>query len=141
MKFNIRKYQLSDEEEVIDLWRACGLVVPWNNPHRDIQRKLEVQPELFLVGCLDGKVIASVMAGYEGHRGWVNYLAVHPDYQRRGIGRRMMECVEHLLLKLGCPKINLQVRKTNLGVINFYQQLGFRDDNVIGMGKRLINDE
>ncbi len=81
------------------------------------------------------------MAGYEGHRGWVNYLAVHPDYQRRGIGRSMMERVEQLLLTMGCPKINLQVRKTNQGVINFYQEIGFRDDNVIGMGKRLIKDE
>jgi len=141
MKLNIRKFKLKDEEEVIDLWRACGLVVPWNNPHLDIQRKLKVQPELFLVGCLEGRLIASVMAGYEGHRGWVNYLAVHPDYQRRGIGRSMMERVEQLLLTMGCPKINLQVRKTNQGVINFYQEIGFRDDNVIGMGKRLIKDE
>jgi ribosomal protein S18 acetylase RimI-like enzyme len=141
MKLNIRKFKLNDEEEVIDLWRACGLVVPWNNPHLDIQRKLKVQPELFQVGCLDGKVIASVMAGYEGHRGWVNYLAVHPDYQRRGIGRKMMEQIEKLLLAQGCPKINLQVRKTNKEVIIFYQRIGFKDDNVIGMGKRLILDD
>ena len=140
MSVEIRPYRLQDEEEVITLWDECGLIVPWNDPRRDIQRKMEVQPELFLVGCLDGKLIASVMAGYEGHRGWVNYLAVHPDYQRRGIGKNMMEQVEELLLALGCPKINLQVRKTNKDVIDFYKRIGFKDDDVIGMGKRLIKD-
>ena len=132
---------MSEEEEVVVLWEACGLLVPWNDPRRDIQRKLEVQPELFLVGCLDGKLVASVMAGYEGHRGWVNYLAVHPDYRRRGIGKQMMGRVEELLLGLGCPKINLQVRKTNREVINFYQGIGFKNDEVIGLGKRLIADD
>jgi ribosomal protein S18 acetylase RimI-like enzyme len=141
MKLSIRKFKLSDVEELIDLWKACGLVVPWNNPRKDIQRKIKVQPELFLVGCLDGKVVASVMAGYEGHRGWVNYLAVHPDWQRRGIGKQMMERVEEMLLALGCPKINLQVRRTNRAVIDFYKQIGFKDDEVIGLGKRLINDD
>ena len=140
MDVEIRTYRLQDEEDVIILWGECGLIVPWNDPRRDIQRKMEVQPELFLVGCLDGKLIASVMAGYEGHRGWVNYLAVHPDYQRRGIGKNMMEQVEELLLALGCPKINLQVRKTNKDVIDFYKRIGFKDDDVIGMGKRLIKD-
>ena len=132
---------MSEEEEVVVLWEACGLLVPWNDPRRDIQRKLEIQPELFLVGCLDGKLVASVMAGYEGHRGWVNYLAVHPDYRRRGIGKQMMGRVEELLLGLGCPKINQQVRKTNREVINFYQGIGFKDDEVIGLGKRLIADD
>jgi len=141
MEIEIRPFLLSDKEDLIKLWVECELVVPWNDPHLDIQRKLKIQPELFLVGFLEGRLIASVMAGYEGHRGWVNYLAVHPEYQRRGIGRSMMERVEQLLLALGCPKINLQVRKTNQGVINFYQRIGFNDDNVTGMGKRLIKDE
>lgn len=141
MEIEIRPFLLSDEEDLVKLWVECGLVVPWNDPHLDIQRKLKIQPELFLVGFLEGRLIASVMAGYEGHRGWVNYLAVHPEYQRRGIGRSMMERVEQLLLALGCPKINLQVRKSNQGVINFYQRIGFNDDNVTGMGKRLIKDE
>lgn len=141
MDLIIRPFQLSEEEEVVALWEVCRLLVPWNDPRRDIQRKLEVQPELFLVGYLDGKLVASVMAGYEGHRGWVNYLAVHPDYRRRGIGKQMMERVEELLLGLGCPKINLQVRTTNREVISFYQEIGFKDDDVIGLGKRLIADD
>ena len=119
----------------------CGLVVPWNIPHKDIQRKLKMQSEMFLVGCLDGVVIASVMAGYEGHRGWINYLAVHPQYQRFGIGRQMMDAAESRLRAAGCPKINLQVRTKNQGVIEFYKRIGFKIDDVVGLGKRLEPDE
>jgi ribosomal protein S18 acetylase RimI-like enzyme len=84
---NIRAYQTSDETAVIDLWKRCGLVVPQDNPRADIQRKLKVAPELFLVGTLGAGIVATVMAGYEGHRGWVNYLAVAPQHQKTGLGR------------------------------------------------------
>jgi ribosomal protein S18 acetylase RimI-like enzyme len=110
MPIKIRPYEPGDVTQVVQLWTDCGLVVPWNNPHLDIQRKLDVQPELFLIACLADKIIASVMAGYDGHRGWINYLAVHPDHQRTGVGRRMMDEAESRLLAAGCPKINLQVR-------------------------------
>jgi ribosomal protein S18 acetylase RimI-like enzyme len=80
------------------------------------------------------------MAGYEGHRGWINYLAVCPDHQRRGIGRMLMEQAEMLLKRAGCPKINLQVRSTNSEVIAFYQAIGYSVDDVISMGRRLIDD-
>ncbi|HZO52702.1 MAG TPA: GNAT family acetyltransferase, partial [Bryobacteraceae bacterium] len=83
----IRRYNLDDEKAVVALWRRCDLVRPWNDPNRDIQRKLGVSPDLFLVGIVDGQVVATVMAGYEGHRGWLNYLAVNPEFQRRGYGR------------------------------------------------------
>lgn len=136
----IRAYCLSDEGAVIALWNACGLVVPHNNPKRDIERKLRVNPELFLVGELDGKIIASCMAGYEGHRGWINYLAVHPEYQRNGFAREIMQRAEELLRSAGCPKINLQVRSTNAAVIAFYEGLGFIQDNVASLGKRLEHD-
>ena len=95
------------------------------------------QPELFFVGTIDGHVVATVMAGYEGHRGWINYLAVAPDYQRQGIGSKIMLKAEEALLSLGCPKINLQVRESNQAVIAFYEQLGFSNDHVISLGKRL----
>ena len=137
----IRPFEPRDEEAVVQLWNDCGLVVPWNNPHRDIQRKLKVQPEMFLVACSDGKVIASVMAGYDGHRGWINYLAVHPQHQRLGIGKRLMEEAESRLRAEGCPKINLQVRTSNTDVIEFYKRLGFKMDNVVSLGKRLEPDE
>lgn len=117
----IRPYEPRDEIHVIRLWGECGLVVPCNSPVRDIRRKLDVQPEMFLVCSLSTKIIATVMAGYDGHRGWINYLAVHPDHSGAGIGKRMMEEAEILLRKAGCPKINLQVRRTNTDVIDFYK--------------------
>ena len=136
----IRAFQLSDEAAVIGLWQACELVVPWNDPERDIARKMQVNPELFLVGCTGAGVIASVMGGYEGHRGWINYLAVHPDYRRRGHGVRLMKAIEEALDSRGCPKINLQVRASNRVVIAFYESLGYRVDEVVSLGKRLQED-
>jgi len=137
----IRTFDPSDEGAVVQLWRDCGLVVSWNDPHKDIQRKLKVQPEMFLVGCLDGQIVATVMAGYEGHRGWINYLAVHPDHQGAGIGRRMMKEAENRLMEAGCPKINLQIRSSNTAVIAFYKALGFKPDEAVSLGKRLEPDD
>jgi len=137
---HIRPFQITDEEAVIALWRQCGLVRPWNDPHRDIQRKLAVRPDLFLVGLLAERVVACVMAGYEGHRGWLNYLAVAPEHQRHGLARTLVAEAERLLRAEGCPKINLQVRTTNAGVIEFYQCLGYAVDDVISLGKRLEAD-
>jgi ribosomal protein S18 acetylase RimI-like enzyme len=140
MKMEIRPFEPRDEKSVVQLWIDCGLVVPWNNPARDIQRKLKVQPELFLVACYSSQIIATVMAGYDGHRGWINYLAVHPNHQRTGIGRRMMDEAEIRLRSAGCPKINLQVRSTNTNVIEFYKRIGYRLDDVVSLGKRLEPD-
>jgi ribosomal protein S18 acetylase RimI-like enzyme len=122
---------------VVELWRQCGLTRPWNDPYEDIALKIAFQPELFFVGTLDGRVIASLMAGYEGHRGWIQYLGVSPDYQRQGIGSRIVMKAEQALRELGCVKINLQVRETNQAVIAFYEKLGFSDDHVLSLGKRL----
>lgn len=137
---HIRPFTDADEDAVVSLWHACGLTRPWNDPHRDIARKRAVQPELFLVGAVDGRVLGSVMAGYEGHRGWINYLAVHPDVQRQGHATRLMAAAEAGLLAVGCPKINLQIRATNAAVIAFYERLGFSDDRVVSLGKRLVQD-
>ena len=136
----IRSYQPADEEVVIRLWHDCGLIAPQNNPHRDIQRKMRVNPEWFLVGEVQGKLVASCMVGYEGHRGWINYLAVHPDHQRSGLARQLMQHAEDLLRAVGCPKINLQVRSTNTAVLAFYERLGFVQDAVVSLGKRLEHD-
>lgn len=137
---HIRPFQPADEAVVIDLWQSCELTRPWNDPHQDIQRKLSVQPELFLLGEIDGKVVASVMAGFDGHRGWVNYLAVCPTQRRRGLGRQLIEEVERRLTALGCPKLNLQVRSDNQAVLTFYRNLGYQVDEVVSLGKRLIAD-
>jgi ribosomal protein S18 acetylase RimI-like enzyme len=137
----IRPFEAADRARVIALWRACDLVVPWNNPGRDIERKLRVSPELFLVGELNGKLVATCMAGYEGHRGWINYLAVSPELHRQGIAARMMQASEARLHQMGCPKINLQVRASNEGVIAFYRSIGYEIEDVVSMGKRLEEDE
>ena len=136
----IRSYLIDDEREVIALWQRCKLLSPANNPQEDIARKLQVNPELFLVGLLHQKLVATCMAGYEGHRGWINYLAVDPDYQRQGFASQIMRRAEEALKALGCPKINLQVRSSNSQVIAFYEELGFSIDPVVSMGKRLIYD-
>jgi ribosomal protein S18 acetylase RimI-like enzyme len=137
---DIRPFREADEAQVVALWQACGLTRPWNDPHRDIARKLAVQRELFLVGEEGGRIVASVMAGYEGHRGWVNYLAVDPGRRRAGLGAQLMRRVEQLLLAHGCPKINLQVRAGNAEVLAFYRALGYAQDEVVAMGKRLVAD-
>jgi ribosomal protein S18 acetylase RimI-like enzyme len=131
---------MSDKDAVIQLWTQCGLVAPQNNPRRDIERKMKVNPEWFLVGEMDGQVVSTCMAGYEGHRGWINYLAIRPDLQKSGLGRQIMEYAENILLDAGCPKINLQVRSTNEKAVLFYESIGYKQDPVISMGKRLISD-
>jgi ribosomal protein S18 acetylase RimI-like enzyme len=137
---NIRLFQLADKQDVIALWAACGLVMPWNDPENDIERKLAVGADLFLVGEREGKLVAVAMGGYEGHRGWVNYLAVEDDLRGMGYARQMMDELEVRLLTKGCPKINLQVRGSNLDVQRFYEALGYKKDACISMGKRLISD-
>ena len=136
----LRAFALADEAAVIALWQRCDLTRPWNDPRKDIARKLKVDPELFLVGESSGAIVATAMAGYEGHRGWVNYLAVEPTAQKRGWGRQIMTEVERLLLARGCPKINLQIRTSNAVAIAFYRKLGYDLDEVISMGKRLERD-
>ena len=137
----IRPYEHDDETAVIDLWARCGLARPWNDPKKDIARKLLVRPDLFLVGIIDSQLVATAMAGYEGHRGWINYLAVAPEQRRVGIAREIMARAETLLREAGCPKINLQVRSTNSEVIEFYKRIGYAVDDVVSMGKRLIHDD
>ncbi len=108
---HIRPFQSADTEAVVNLWQACGLTRPWNDPYRDIQRKLAEQPELFLVGEVDGTLMASAMVGTDGHRGWLYYLAVAPEHQRRGHARRLVATAEQLLSERGCPKLQLMVRR------------------------------
>lgn len=136
----LRPYDPRDEAAVVALWEECRLTRPWNDPRKDIARKLAVQPELFLVGLIDGAVMASVMAGYEGHRGWVNYLAVAPRFRGRGFARSLMQRVEELLLARGCPKVSLLVRSSNAEALSFYRRLGYLPDESVSLGKRLIAD-
>ncbi|MDL5038198.1 GNAT family acetyltransferase [Comamonas resistens] len=137
----VRAFTPADTEAVVQLWQDCELTRPWNDPHKDIARKLSVSPDLFWLGCdADGRIIASIMVGYDGHRGWINYLAVHPAHQRRGHARQLMQRAEQTLSELGCPKLNLQVRAGNEAVLAFYERLGYADDQTLSLGKRLIPD-
>jgi len=137
----IRSFKPEDEAAVVALWHACGLTRPWNDPHADIARKLGEQPELFLVGTVDGLPMATAMIGFDGHRGWIYYLAVSPAHRQQGHGRTLMQEAERLLTERGCPKLNLLVRSSNAGVLAFYRALGYVQDEALSLGKRLIHDQ
>ena len=137
----IRPFALRDTESVITLWQEAGLTRSWNNPHLDIQRKLTVQPELFLLAVDErDEVIGSVMAGYDGHRGWLYYLASALSHRRQGIARALVEEAEEKLLEMGCPKVQLMVRPGNEATMAFYDALGYEEFEVGATGKRLIAD-
>jgi len=145
MSVALRPFASADEDAVVALWHETGLVRAWNDPHADIRRKLAVQPELFLVaveegGEADGTVVGTVMAGYDGHRGWLYYLASAPTRRGRGIGRRLVTEAERLLAALGCPKVQLMVRPENAGVRAFYAGLGYEPFDTWATGKRLVID-
>jgi ribosomal protein S18 acetylase RimI-like enzyme len=137
----IRPYRDPDRDSVASLWRVVFPDdPPWNVPEEDIERKLKVQPELFLVAEDDGKIAGTTMGGYDGHRGWIYLVAVSPDYRRKGVGRMLMEEVEQRLAEIGCPKLNLQVRGTNKEVVEFYKKLGYVVEDRVSMGKRLKDE-
>ena len=139
-KIKIRQYAASDQERVIRLWELCALTRQWNNPIKDIQRKLTVQSELFLVLEKDGEILGSIMGGFDGHRENVNYLGIHPDHKNKGLGKLLMNRIEVELIKMGCPKINLMVRDANIDVQQFYKVIGYKEQKVVVFGKRLIPD-
>ena len=137
MSLEIVRYDPKYQEAIVDLWKKSNLVVPQNDPVEDIRKKMEFQPDLFFIALEDGRLIGSVMVGYEGHRGWMNYLAVLPAYQKRGYGRKLVEKAIDELRRLGCLKVNLQVRRSNISAVDFYKHLGFKEDDVVSLGKRL----
>ena len=118
----------------------CKLLVTWNDPKKDIFRKLSVKDNLFIIGENNKKIIASAMGGYDGHRGYIYYLAVLPEFQKKGVGSNILRLVEEELLKLGCPKINLFVRNNNLNIKTFYKKNIYQSQDSQIYGKRLIDD-
>ncbi|NVK29367.1 MAG: GNAT family acetyltransferase [Gammaproteobacteria bacterium] len=137
---DIRVFRESDRSALIALWQETGLTRPWNNPDLDIDRKLARDPDGLFVGEINGEIVASYMLGYDGHRGWINYLAVSTGQQRMGLGRQLMAHAEQTLFAMGCPKLNLQVRADNAAAKGFYKALGYTIDSVESLGKRLIED-
>lgn len=134
----IRPFRDEDEPGVTALWECC---FPDNPPRSApalmIAQKRQVQPELFLVGLVGDRVVATAMSGYDGHRGWLYAVATDPEFRRRGYGRALIRAVEQALAGLGCPKLNLQVRISNESVVAFYRALGYLVEERISMGKEL----
>lgn len=137
----VRSFHERDRAAVIELWQRCDLTRPWNDPSLDIDRKVAVDPPGLLVGVDGETIVATVMAGYDGHRGWVNYLGVDPDRRGQGHATTMMRAAEALLIERGCPKINLQVRTSNTAAVEFYEAIGYSLDGVVSLGRRFTDDE
>jgi hypothetical protein len=132
----IRPYVEADEAAVSAIWGAVfPNPAPRNMPRVSIVKKLACQRELFFVALLEGNVVGTTMAGYDGHRGWIYTVAVHPHVQRRGVGRALVHHAEAALVALGCPKINLQVLSSNAKIVGFYERLGYAVEERISMGK------
>ncbi|CTQ53511.1 Acetyltransferase YpeA [Roseibium album] len=139
-EFKIAGFEENHRDQVIRLWDRCGLIRPWNDPNKDIDRKLTDKNGAFFVLLRGAVVIGAVMVSYDGHRGSIYYLAIDPDCQSRGLGKLLMDHCEAFLVDLGCPKINLFVRRGNEPVMKFYEKLGFEEDAAVPLGKRLIPD-
>ena len=137
----IRVFRQEDFEEVITLWERCDLLRPWNDPEMDIERKLNHDADLFLVAEVGGEVVGSLMGGYDGHRGSAYYLGVHPEYRGRGIANALLSRLEKKLIARGCPKIQIMVREENELVIGMYERLEYEQQDVMLLGKRLIEDQ
>ena len=139
----IREFVGTDTNRVIDLWRECRLLRPWNDPEQDIARKMADSPWGLLVAEREVLLVGALMVGYDGHRGSINYLAVAPAFQGTGLGRMLVAHAEQLLVARGCPKVNLSVRADNADAIAFYERLGYvveGNDHAVAMGHRLIAD-
>jgi ribosomal protein S18 acetylase RimI-like enzyme len=138
LDLTIRPFESADRPALEELWgRVFADDPPWNAAPVMIANKLQVQPELLLVGVFDERLVGAVMAGFDGVRGWIYHLAVAPESRRRGIATQLVRAAESGLRKLGCPKVNIQVRASNAEVVAFYQSLGFTLEERVSMGRRL----
>ena len=139
--FRVRPFRDGDEDDVVALWEVCDLVRPWNNPRRDIDSARRRQSsEIFVAVTTDGeeRIAGSIMAGYDGHRGWVYYVAARPEYRSRGLGGQLMRHAEAWLEGLGAPKVMLMIREENEGVRRFYEGLGYEVERRTIMSRRTV---
>lgn len=138
MAIEVRAFRAPDAAAVTKLWEAAFPDdPPWNNPADVIARKLAVQPELFLVATAGDDIAGTVIAGYDGFRGWLHHVAVAQAFQGEGVARKLIEAAEERLAAMGCPKVNLQVRASNNAVRGLYLELGFTEEDRLSFGKRL----
>ncbi|MGE5723367.1 MAG: GNAT family acetyltransferase [Sphingomonadales bacterium] len=133
----IRPMEDRDRAGVVRLWQACALTRPWNDPDRDLTMAMESTDATLFVAEQGGAVIGSVMTGFDGHRGWIYYLAVAPDWQREGLGRRLFAAAEAWLKQRGAPKIQLMVREGNAAAARFYEAIGLEIQPVVTYGRWL----
>ena len=138
----IRPYQPEDESQVVALWGGTVAdPAPHNDPAGAIRLKMAKDPHLFLVATVDDSVVGTVMGGFDGHRGWLYSLAVATTHRRRGIATALVRRLEAELSEMGCLKINLQVRGTNVDVLRFYEHVGYCVEDRVSLGKRLYDEE
>lgn len=133
----VRPARADECECVVALWTACGLVIPANDPRADFRLAQDGCSSDVLVGTVDGVIVASVMVGSDGHRGWLYYVATRPQHRGRGLGRAMVAAAEDWLAARGIAKVQLLVRETNAAVTAFYERLGYATAPRIVMGKRI----
>lgn len=133
----VGELRADEADAAVALWQACGLTRPWNDPHADLKLALDTPTATILAGRIDGTLVATVMAGFDGHRGWVYYLAVAPELQRAGHGAAMMRAAEDWLQERGVPKLNLMVRGDNAVATGFYQAIGYDRSDVVVLQKFL----
>ena len=137
----VRPIEDADVEATIALWQSCGLTRPWNDPRKDIYFASQKPNSEVLVGQVDGKIVAAVMVGHDGHRGAIYYLAVAPTHEGQGLGRAIHNAAVQWLHDKGVWKINLVVRSENAGVAKFYEKLGYTQNSVISFGKLITPQE
>ncbi len=138
--FSIRPYCEGDFQAVCDLWQACNLTRPWNDPAQDIDFCVQSPASAMFVGIADKDPVATVMTGYDGHRGAIYYLAVHPDQQGMDLGRKMIRYAEDWQKERGVWKVNLMIRDDNNQARDFYRAIGYKSDPVAVMSRRLDQD-
>ncbi|MBI9114100.1 GNAT family acetyltransferase [Sanguibacter suaedae] len=146
MTVRIAEIEDADVEQVLDLWDSCGLTRPWNDARADLAAARTTETATVLVAREEagaaadggrGPAVGTVMAGYDGHRGWLYYVAVDPSRQGTGIGRSLVVAAEAWLVAQGAVKIQLMVRSTNEGVAGFYAALGYTDAGCAVLGRRV----
>lgn len=138
---DILEFDETRRADLISLWKACDLTRPWNDPDADIDRALGNPSSTILLAVEGGATIGGVMCGYDGHRGWVYYLAASPGHRGRGIGRTLMTAAEDWLRDRGCPKLQLMVRETNTATLGFYDSIGYERQPVEVLGRWLVEPE
>lgn len=133
----IREFRLADYEDVIALWDRAGLLPGRSDERSEIEKKLERDPDLFLVGVDAGAIVAAVIGGYDGRRGWVYHLAVEPRLHACGFGASLLGELESRLREKGCIKVNLLIDPKNAAVQGFYEKRGYAPDELVFMEKWL----